>query len=56
MVVGTDIERGGNRGHSQRADFGELSNGGSALVLIIRLICVWKPGALSGGVGTLSIY
>ena len=56
VMAGTDIERGGKRRHSQCPDFGELPNGGWALVLIIRLICVWKPGALSDGVGALSVY
>jgi len=29
--------------------------GVGCLYLIIRLIGVWKPGALSGGVGDLSV-
>jgi len=44
------MERGGKRRHSQWADLGGLSDGCWSLYLLIHLIRVWKPRALSGSV------
>ena len=51
-----DMERGGKRMCSECADFGELCDWIWALVFDCPLDLCFETGALSGGVGTLSVY